>query len=98
MAGMFEQMAQPGAPMKNSMTPKPRGPVIGPPKVKMPSTNTVGQPQVRASSDMFRSSLGPKLKPLPTNPMQPTQGHTSLLQSSGGKNGFDGLRPKGPRV
>jgi hypothetical protein len=86
----FEKMANPGAKMSNALVPKPRGGVIGPPKMKMPEE--AGDPQLRAGVGMMRSSLSPRLKPLPSAPTQPGKADNSLLESTSGPSALHGIR------
>jgi hypothetical protein len=86
----FSKMANPGAKMSNALVPKPRGGVIGPPRMKMPEIG--GDPQLRSGHGMMRSSLSPKLKPLPTFPTQPSSADGSLLQSLSPSSGLSGIR------
>lgn len=73
----------------NSMLPRPTGSgVFGPPKVQMPKEG--GDQMPRMSDSMPKSSLGPKLSPLPANPTMPTN-PTSLLHS---QSGFGGIRKR----
>jgi|SRR6516162_4921809 hypothetical protein len=62
--------------------PKPAGPVIGPPRVKMPED--AGESMPRATADVGSlSSLGEPLKPLTAAPMAPFKGGApSLFQTS----------------
>ena len=83
--------------MKNSNMPRPaKGGVIGPPKLQMPDSG--GGEMPRMNSDMQKSSLGPKLKPLPRNPFHSMRGTSnSLIQSQTKKSastsgvGLDGI-------
>ena len=86
----FEPMSNPGAKMSNALVPKPRGGVIGPPKMKMPETG--GAPQLRAGVGMMRSSLGPRLKPLPKTPFQPVKADNSLMETQSGTSALHGVR------
>jgi hypothetical protein len=86
----FEGMTNPGAKMSNAFVPKPAGGVIGPPKMKMPEIG--GDSQLRAGIGMMRSSLSPKLKPLPSAPTQPVKADNSLLETTSGPSALHGIR------
>lgn len=73
--------------LKNSNMPRPTGAGnIGPPKLHMPDSGGMGQARMNGP-DMLKSSLGPKLKPLPKNPFHSMKGTASSLIQSQSKHG-----------
>lgn len=86
------KMDFPGAKMSNNTLTRPSSSgVMAPPKLKMPATAGKKMPRSNAGA---LSHLGPELKPMPVNPLQPMRvGATpSLFHTNGGSgSGLSGI-------
>lgn len=73
--------------LSNMNMPRPtKAGNIGPPRLQMPQSG--GDTQERMNKmNMAKSSLGPKLKPLPKNPFHSMKGTASSLIQSQSKHG-----------